>query len=88
MGDGGAAAAREAPAGQAATQGHVLPPEASDAGEWNQMNSEEGLLFQSIKKYYCIILVFLYIMVYWNSVLHHRGIRSLSTQNFGKIRVG
>ena len=85
MGDGGAAAAREAPAGQAATQRHVLPTKAPDAGEWNQMNSEEGLLLQSIKN---LILVLVYIMVYWNSVLHHRGIRSLSTQNFGKIRVG
>ena len=41
MGDGGAAAAREAPAGQAATQGHVLPTKAPDAGEWNQMNSSK-----------------------------------------------
>ena len=67
MGDGGAAAAREAPAGQAATQGHVLPTKAPDAGEWNQINCEEGLLFQSIKN---LILVFLY----WNSVLHHCNI--------------
>ena len=33
VGDGGAAAAREAPAGQAATEGHVLPAATSDAGE-------------------------------------------------------
>ena len=55
MGDGGAAAAREAPAGQAATQGHVLPTKAPDAGEWNKRNSEEGLLFQSIKKSYGLL---------------------------------
>ena len=67
MGDGGAAAAREAPAGQAATQGHVLPPEASDAGEWNQIEREGFsavlppilallLLFQSSKCYFFFFL--------------------------------
>ena len=33
VGDGGAAAAREAPARQAAAQGHVLPPATPDAGQ-------------------------------------------------------